>query len=356
MTHRTAKNKETPGSQKQNKALENAKNMHSHSNNIIGYDNLSKAPSKNSRDNQNKTYDVQDEYNLDFEDFEDEPKEQKEMSKQDAINTHEITADKMILDEMNDSKKSIQGDQIQLNLNDSFLNNDKLQTELDSANYDYDNAAWKLTPLFLIAHGCDSDQDIINTLLDIKGIDHERTGIQGFKNLEIIEFENEVNIIHQALKRKVNIETLIICSSVEDSKDTQGNGLLPPKVEESNNFHSFVHTSRYTRILENTIRYLLHCVGLSKFLNNNSISDKANKNKVDYLENEIKMCILIQKLFKFIKDWFIVFQTYNTRDVKIAEVREGLKSLRFQYQQLHNSKLANPDHVNTIEENELIEI
>ena len=81
---------------------------------------------------------------------------------------------------------------------------------------------------------------------------------------------------------------MIVCNSVEESKDSKGND-LDSKIEESNKMHSFLHTSRYIHILENTIRYLLHCVGLSKYLTGKKISDLANSNKIDFLDNEIKM-------------------------------------------------------------------
>lgn len=131
--------------------------------------------------------------------------------------------------------------------------------EKDTLSYDFaEEAVWKSTPLFTIAHGCESENDIINVLLDIENIDCRRAGIHDFADLEIIEYENEVNIILQALKRKVKIETLIINSSVEDSKESNPGAVIPSRNDAHDALHTFVHTSRYIIILENTLRYLLH--------------------------------------------------------------------------------------------------
>ena len=275
--------------------------------------------------------------------------------KPDEVTTPETAEDKMNLGDLKDSKLSYFENQIKLNLNESFFKNDKSKADLDSLDDAEDHSGWKSSPLYIISHGWDTSKDVINILLDIKGIDHKMAGIEEFKDLDIIEFEGEVNIILQALKNKAKAETFIIWSSVEDSKDSKGNDFIP-KVDENNNLHTFIHTSRYIRTLENTIRYLLHCVGLSKYLTGKRISDQTDTDKIDFLDNEIKMCLIIQRLFKFIKQWYWVFETYHYRETKITEIREGLKNLRQLYLQFSSKGKNNEQYVKTIEENEQIEM
>ena len=73
-------------------------------------------------------------------------------------------------------------------------------------------------------------------------------------------------------------------------------------------------------------------MGLSQYLNQNRLSDKALKDKVDYLENEIKLWILIKKIFEFIKQWFIIFQNYHFRESKIYELKQALQDIHVLYE------------------------
>jgi len=189
----------------------------------------------------NMTYDMQDELiKLD----KDSSFESKLIKKYDDQTTPETFEDRILANQTLEMT-SYKGD----NINDIAY--DKT----------FESDEWKQTPLFVISQRCEFDHEIINTLLDTKSIDMDSLGLQVFKNQEILEFENEVNIILTSLKRKVKIETMIIQGSMSDSRDLSSNGAIPSRNEEKNTMHTFLHASRYVTILENTLRYLLHCIG-----------------------------------------------------------------------------------------------
>jgi hypothetical protein len=204
--------------------------------------------------------------------------------------TPDTLDDKILLNK--DEIKSNKGfkQSIRLNLGSSYAKGEGTLFEGDTIDFAEGQilGEWKQTPLYLISLSCKNEHNVINTLLDIKNIDVQKLGIEKFTELEIIEFENEVNIILTALKRKMKIETLII-NSVSNSKDTNGSGGIMSRNEEKNSMYTFLHTSRYVIVLENTLRYLIHLVGLSNYLGSNRQSDKAFKDKIDFLESEIKL-------------------------------------------------------------------
>jgi hypothetical protein len=204
--------------------------------------------------------------------------------------TPDTLDDKILLNK--DEIKSNKGfkQSIRLNLGSSYAKGEGTFFEGDTIDFAEGQilGEWKQTPLYLISLRCKNEHNVINALLDIKNIDVQKLGIEKFTELEIIEFENEVNIILTALKRKMKIETLII-NSVSNSKDTNGSGGIMSRNEEKNSMYTFLHTSRYVIVLENTLRYLIHLVGLSNYLGSNRQSDKAFKDKIDFLESEIKL-------------------------------------------------------------------
>lgn len=138
-------------------------------------------------------------------------------------------------------------------------------------------------------------------------------------------------------------------SSSEDSKEVK-------KPHKNEALHTFVHTSRYIVILENTLRYLLHLLGLNRFLNDTRIANYQHKNQIDYLENEIKVCVIIKRVFEFIKQWFYVYYNYKVRENRIKIARAKLKTLK---DLLKNGPPQHGkddlSHVRTIEENVNIE-
>jgi hypothetical protein len=51
------------------------------------------------------------------------------------------------------------------------------------------------------------------------------------------------------------------------------------------------------------------------------------KDKIDFLDIEIKLCTLIKKIFILIKYWFRMFKTYNYRDARILNLRQQIQEL-----------------------------
>jgi hypothetical protein len=82
-----------------------------------------------------------------------------------SLNDHLLTPNS------NPKRKWTKGS-VKLNLNDSFMKNEQSVLEADTLNYEPgQNPEWKKTPLYMISHGCESADEIIGALLDIKNID-----------------------------------------------------------------------------------------------------------------------------------------------------------------------------------------
>ena len=138
-------------------------------------------------------------------------------------------------------------------------------------------------------------------------------------------------------------------NSTDESKENY-------KVLRNDALHSFIHTSRYIGILENTVRYLLHLLGLSRFLTDTRIANYQHKSKIDYLENEIKVWALIKSIFEFIKQWYYVYYNYKIREDRIRNARDKIKLLKdlFKSESPQGGEKT-ADNTKTIEENERIE-